>query len=170
METGTGPLHPAPNSLPRNTEEGRAFLQSRIARFARVAALFFAAFLPLGIVYRALVPIDGNVQGLRGAFGRGTQMHAAAVAIMLAAWLATRKGRRSIAFLDATDAVLSMLMSASFLVGAWNAEPWVRPDLVGLFVMTLFLTIRAVFIPGTAARSATISAVAALPVVGLTHL
>src|SRR5215467_9071388 len=146
-----------PDSIPRDTEEGRAFLQARVARFAKIATIFLGVLVPVGVGYRSYTPIEHGIAGLPSGFGLATVGHTSLVLALFLAWLVTRKGRRSRVLLDVVDATLSMVVATAFGLAGLGVQPWVRPDLVALFVTTLVLAMRAVFIPGTATRAAIIS-------------
>jgi serine/threonine-protein kinase len=165
-----------PNSVPRNTEEGRAMLQARLARFAKVATLLFGALLPLGIFARrflALSPADSLDRGSAAFWSAPslpTLLHAAFLTLLAVVWAVTRRGKLSTPTLDLIDAVMSTLVASAIAFGGWNVPPWARAELVSLFAISLFLAIRAALIPSTVMRSVLVGGMAATPGVVMTYL
>ena len=152
-----------PDTAYRNTDEGRALRQSRIARLARVCFLMCAAFYPIGLVARGAGGITG-VQGFRGAFGPEGTWHLVGTALFLAAWLFTRRGALSSRALLVTDFVMTAGVSFSFAMMGRHAPPWARPEQFMAFVVGQLLVIRAAVIPCSTGQSVAISAFGVAPI------
>jgi serine/threonine-protein kinase len=160
-------LHPA------TTEEGRAFLQSRLALLGQIGfglGIFFFVFShglhmllrPGGI--ELYLPID-----------RSSLWHLAGTSISLAMWLLMRRGRSfRWSALVALDAAAMLLALAAY--GAMVASGLLRPqheyglaldvartDLLMLLITVVLLTLHAIVVPCTARHSLLVSAAGSLP-------
>src|SRR6186713_2856714 len=158
-----------PDTAYRDTDEGRALLQSRIARFARVAFLMCAVFYPIGLLTRGAGGVAG-ARGLGGAFGPEGTWHLVGTAIFLGSWLFARRGTLSTAALAATDFVMTAGVSFSFAMMGRYAPAWVRPEQFMAFVVGQLLVIRAAVIPCTAWQSVVVSAFGLAPIPVLAYL
>src|SRR5262249_21305136 len=136
-----------------DTSSGPQFIQQRIALFAQMTAITAFTFFLVGRVL---------VAALRGQPVRFTQQgqiaHIAGVAIALAAWLACRRGQRSLASLEAIDAVavVGTCTAWGFFVVQPNLE-WIYTALVA---NTLTVLARAITVPSKAGRTLRLSVLA----------
>jgi serine/threonine protein kinase len=155
-------------SVPRDTEEGRAFLQSRISSFGRIGFLLNVFFYFVSVLMVGFL-------GLEGGFTPRIFFHGFTTALLInigifgAEWGSTRDGAVPIPLLHIMDAG-AMLVSA--LVAAklvWGQPVMARPELLAIMMMTNQQVVRAVMIPSSATRSAWISAVCALPAIAVTY-
>jgi serine/threonine-protein kinase len=152
-----------PDTAYRDTDEGRALLQTRLARYARVAFIMCVSFYPLGLVTRALWGVAGS-RGLVGAFGPESTWHLVGTLVFLGTWLATRRGALSARMLHATDFVMTVGVAFAFSMMGSRAPAWVRPEQFMAFVVGQLLAIRAAVIPCPARHSVTVSAFAFAPI------
>jgi hypothetical protein len=156
----------APDSALVDTEGGRALLQSRLARFARVAFALALFFYPIAVLARGLLGTVGT-KGWRGAFGTESTWHLVAIAIFFCAWRYTSRGVRSLSALHFTDAVMSIGGTVAFEMMGSAVPAWVRPEQFTVFVVAQMLTLRTTIIPGTvkSSRWIAIACTAPIPVV-----
>jgi serine/threonine-protein kinase len=157
-----------PDTAYRDTEEGRALLQSRLARLARVSFLLCVAFYPIGLIARGAGGITG-VKGFGGAFGPEATWHLIGTFLFLFAWLFTRRGVLSAAALLVADFVMTVGVSFSFAMMGRYAPAWARPEQFMAFVVGQLLVIRAAVLPCPAVHSVAVSAFALAPIPVLTH-
>jgi eukaryotic-like serine/threonine-protein kinase len=156
-----------PRSIPRDTEEGRAFLQFRLTQFARASVLVYASFLPVSVAFRFVQPVITDRPRVGALWGTATTAHVAGLLIMTVVWVAAGLRPLPTRALDVIDAVGAMLMATAFAFLGWDLPAWVRPDLVAVLLTALFLSLRATFVPGTAQRSVAIGVLAALPLLAV---
>jgi serine/threonine-protein kinase len=151
-------------AVARNTEEGRALLQTRVSMSGRLATLLTLVFGLLGGVMMTFVAPDRPGQAKLSA------IHLSGTLIFGAIWLYTRRGVVPLAVLGVLDAIVVLCVTATFIVMGWNMPMQGRPDLLALFAITESLAIRAVIIPSTPRRTGVISVMCAVPVVAFTYL
>jgi serine/threonine protein kinase len=154
-----------------DTEEGRAFLQERLAFYNKVCFLISGSFFLVGMVLMAI--------GLRppepvplGHERRYVLLHAATLVVQLAAWLVASRGRRfGPRLLRAIDVGGVVLPCLGFALQALTASaPHVEalglvPRVTLVLILTNMLIARAVFVPSPAPWTAAVSAGASVPVV-----
>ena len=150
-----------PGSAPRNTEEGRAFLQSRLARFSLFMAFFNLGVIPVGVIFynRQGHPLLGAVQQMvvEQLFIQG---------VLLGVWAATRRGRLSTPTLEAIDAISTTIYMAIVDYMTMHATPtWTRSDIALLYATLLFFALRASFVPSTFVRGLYVGALSCAPLV-----
>jgi eukaryotic-like serine/threonine-protein kinase len=139
-----------------STEEGRAFLQERLAFYTKIAFVISASFFLVGVV------LSGGGEASRAAplgFGR----FLLANLLLLGTWTYCARGRRRLGVLRTLDAVVPVL----YCLGSASrvfAEA-LRPDEAygTLLAMTNMVIARAVFVPSDPLRTFAISAAAAVP-------
>ena len=146
-------------------EENRAFLQARIAFFARLGAGFVLA------TYAALVLAERLDAQRRGSIWLGTYgvLHVATAAVLAAVWLACRGGPRSSEALRGLDMLgsLAACTTASLALAFPDASP--DHKLGMLLGVSNALIARAAAIPTPAQWTFSVSATAVLPSVVLTY-
>jgi eukaryotic-like serine/threonine-protein kinase len=150
----------------QTTDDGREFLQRRIAFFGKAGALLVLGNYLLVHAARALAP-DGSWDRFLDADG---VLHLTSAALLGAVWLAARAPARTTPVLRALDAAGSVLacLSASLpvlLPEATDAYKWRM-----LLVITNALIARAAVVPTPAGWTLRLSAAAALPAVALAYL
>ena len=161
---------------PASTEEGRAFLQERIALFSKTSFLLSLFFL-----------VGGNAITLatHGHFyipvEHSNLWHIVGASVALATWVLMRKLPRLsylvLVTVDAAAVLLSLgayaLMSASVLLKQeflhGTELVLARMDLFMLLITILVLMLRAVFVPATVRHTAFVSLVGVIPVHALTY-
>jgi serine/threonine-protein kinase len=148
-----------------DTEEGRAFFQSRLALFGGWVCLVSIAFYVVGASLRWLAGLPTTSAGLR--------IHEFTIAVTGALYLGGRFLRLSAAAVRAADAFVTVLigacMAALALVFTDPAAPFrVDPNhalFISLMAGSFVLTARAVAVPSSPWRTAWVSAAAMLPLV-----
>ena len=162
-DTGLPPnlrLTVACGSAPCDTEEGRAFLQERLALYGKVCAILGASlflFMSALSVFRV---------GWSSLGSEGSVIHATGCLVFLGVFLLTRSGRRShgqLAFIDTLS-----LFAMGALLGVRCANIGLGPDrfdYVALLAMANIVLARGVFVPSSAAQTGTSSLLASLPVI-----
>jgi hypothetical protein len=143
------------SALDLDTEGGRAFLQERVAFFNKVAFLISGSFW---IVAALAAPYYGDP--------RPPLLHAATLVVSLAAWQICRRGRAfSTGVLEAIDAAAVALVLVGFAAQALIVPPAFVEEVTRslVLILTEMAIVRAVLVPSTAARTATVSVLAAVP-------
>jgi hypothetical protein len=145
------------------TEQGRAMLQERVARFGLAAGGGFAAFY----VYRALLVLgSGNTTALV----RGDMlMHLVATVLVLGMWLLCRRGERSPRFVRTVETVGLVGSSFAFEVMGMTINPHRAPELIVLLALTFLLVARAVLVPSSPRRTTLLGVVIGLPLLATTY-
>jgi serine/threonine-protein kinase len=153
------------------TEEGRAFLQERLAFYNKVCFLISASFFVVGHALLASgLPSPEPVSAEQ--HDQAMALHASTLVVNLAAWLALARGPRlAAAWLRSIDAGALFLVCAGFCLQFLSADasrleqmgPFPRVSLV--LILTHALVARAVFVPSPTSWTTVVSAVVALPVV-----
>jgi predicted Ser/Thr protein kinase len=147
-------------------EENRAFLQARIAFFARFATVFVLA------TYAALVLAQRLDAGGQGPLWLGTYglLHIATAAVLVVVWLASRVRPLSLEALGALDMIgsLAACTTASLVLAFPDATP--DHKLGMLLGVSNALIARSAAIPSPARWTFCVSAAAVLPSVVLTYV
>ena len=153
------------------TEEGRAFLQERLAFYNKVCFLISASFFVVGHALLASgLPSPEPVSAEQ--HDQAMALHAATLVVNGGAWLALRRGRGlSAGWLRVIDAGALLLVCLGFCFQFLTARgldlavmgPFPRVSLV--LILTHALVARAVFVPSPSGWTAAVSAAIALPVV-----
>jgi serine/threonine-protein kinase len=158
-------------ALDLDTEEGRGFLQERLALYNRLCFMISGSFFVVGAALLAIglaAPEPVGVEQQRQAVA----LHALTLVVNLLAWIACARGPRfATGALRAIDAGAVLLVSAGFCVQYLRAEapqlsqmgPFPRVTLV--LILTHLLVARAIFVPSPSSWTSAVSAAAALPVV-----
>jgi len=140
-----------------DTEGGRAFLQERVGFFNQVAFWVSGSFF--------------LVAALAGPYYRDPSaplLHAATLAVSLAAWQACRRAPRiSTGRLEVIDAAAVALVLVGFSAQALLVPPAFAREVTRslVLILTQMAIVRAVLVPSTAARTAGVTLLAALPAV-----
>ncbi|MET0287408.1 MAG: serine/threonine-protein kinase [Polyangiales bacterium] len=137
---------PTIHSLPRDTEEGRALLQERLARYGR-GWLYIAAF------FLVVVPITGALVQLPDWF----QVTVSLVGSVLVTGTLSqlqRFGPLSVRALIAIDLGFAWLNTGIFVAYGLGMPLWARPEVVQLLIVTYLLAARAFVVPSTWRRTA----------------
>jgi len=158
---------PPPTS--EDSEEARAFLQTRLALFWKVLFCFNVAGLVLGLVGGGMVKR-----------GPDTVITFGSVVLSGAFWWLSRRGKRSIRFCRIVDgiglllvAVVGTFLTRYILVGfvrehsVVTAEGSLMADgyvvMIDLFPAAMFLAIRAALIPSSPRRTIIVTAMVGVP-------
>jgi predicted Ser/Thr protein kinase len=146
-----------------DTEEGRSFLQERVAFFNKVTFLisgtFFLASLAVGRDYT--VSQGGRVDWRPGA------LHLATLLVSLAAWQVCRRplrlGTRALLLIDAASLFFPLL---GFSLQVPTAPPVLTGQIAYMLVLILtnMAILRAVLVPSSAWHTTRVTVLAAIPV------
>jgi serine/threonine-protein kinase len=153
----------ASGAVDLGTEEGRAFLQERLAFFAAVGFLFQTGFFLLGRVALAIVApqlLSGPSTVTKALMIVG---ELAAQVLLLSAWLFLRRGRRSLGVLRALDAGLVFALCALPSLALVKGGMASSAPFAGLLILMTLLCGRAVIVPSDPRRTWRIGAASALP-------
>jgi serine/threonine-protein kinase len=159
MPFGSGPLE---------SEEGRAFLQQRLALVALVGFCFSAfAF----VMSHIITPHGDNHPFLLCMREHGGYWHLSGAGISLLVWLLTRRGRLGHASLITVDVVGTFLVVSAyaFMAGSGIHKIVNRADLVLLLTCMVVLITRAIVVPSTLWHTVLVSTAGMLPVLVLAH-
>jgi len=159
------------SAIDLDTEEGRAFLQERLAFYNKVCLLLSGSFFVVSAALLAsgLQPPEAVT---REQERRAAWLHASTLVVELLAWLVCSRGPRLASrFLRGIDAGALFLICVGFCLQFVNVRaphveqmgPFPRVTLV--LILTNVLIARAVFVPSPALWTAAVSGAAALPVV-----
>jgi hypothetical protein len=153
-------------SVPRSAGEERAFLQSRLSAFYRLAFTVRIIQLALGALVFAAAgaqkPNDPSVNASDALYLWVTD--AVFLSACFALWRITRRGELASATLIGIDAGGTLVGSCAVLVGGCILPHYFRPYFYQLISVTLFLAFRAAMVPSSARRT---SILGALPVTGI---
>jgi eukaryotic-like serine/threonine-protein kinase len=164
------PVHARPaaflGSVPRNAGEERAFLQSRLSAFYRLAFTVRVIQLALGALVFAAAgaqrPNDPSVKASDALYLWVTD--AVFLSTCFALWRTTRRGERASATLIGIDAGGTLVGSFAVFLGGCILPHYFRPYFYQIISVTLFLAFRAAMVPSSARRT---SILGALPVAGI---
>jgi len=153
---------------PWSSEEGREFLQERIARFAGLVLLLSAAiFLAGWLVALAWAP-SSLEHGLpvtpTHLFNLSTMV------VMLGMWLAARGAPLPGPVLRLIDGGGFLLIAVGILGMSYTLPLLLRPDLIAVLSFFALLLYRAAIVPSEPGRTAWIGALSVAPVPVLTYL
>jgi eukaryotic-like serine/threonine-protein kinase len=140
----------------RTSEEVRAFVQRRVAGFARLISLVFGLFLLWRVVAIAVSP-DEREGGTAYVF-----FQAAGVALLAAVWLLLRGRPRSLGFVRTVEAIGFALGAACMTVMAIYIPFSARPDIIMVQAFTLLLVGRSIYVPSSARQTLVIGGLLAL--------
>ncbi|HTE55922.1 MAG TPA: serine/threonine-protein kinase [Kofleriaceae bacterium] len=146
-----------------DSEEARAFFQSRLATFGKALFLLSAiAWVALAALY---VFNGGGKAGQYPPLGPGGSLHLAGALTAGALWLTTRRGRLPPRVLDWLDTTSALAIITLFAGAGGATSPTVGVFIALLSFNTGMLT-RAIVVPSTARRTILIGQVAGAAVVG----
>ena len=143
------------SALDLDTEGGRAFLQERVAFFNKVAFWVSGSFFVAAVLAG---PYYGNPSS--------PLLHAAALVVSLAAWQVCARGPAlGTRLLEGIDAAAVTLVLVGFGAQALLVPPAFTGEVTRslVLILTQMVVVRAVLVPSTAARTAGVSLLAALP-------
>ena len=144
------------------TEEGREFLQGRVARFGLVAGVGSIAFW----LYRSIkIVVDGG----QGFADPSFWWHLAGAALLAAPWVLCRGTPRSAKFVQRVESAGLVAASASYAVMGAYIPLWNSPGLVMVLALSLATVARAAYVPSTARRTLVLGLIIGVPVVGATY-
>ena len=138
-------------SAPRNTEEGRGLLQSRLSQFGRIGMALAATFLAISVAIALVLDLPGS---------RATIVsQACSFAISLAVWLSTRRGVKSVPTLLALDVIATLVSCAVYVAMGWALPLYARPEIIQMICVSDMLAVRAFLVPSTPLRTALLAIV-----------
>ena len=157
---------PRPTSSPWS-DEGRAFFQERLARFARVVFLastpfFFAGWI-VDLVWYPVVLQNGLPVRITHL------LNLAWMAGLLTMWLATRGAPLPAAVLHALDGGGMFFVCAASIGMAFSIPVSLRPDLLAVITLLAMLLYRAAIVPSETRRTAWIGVFCVAPLPFFTH-
>jgi len=153
-------------SSPWSSEEGRAFLQERVARYSLLCFVITAIFFVAGWAVAVLWTPDLLQNRLPASF----LLHLGSAAALLAMWLATRGGPLPAGVLLLVEGGGLVIASWAMTGNAFTIPVILRPDLVAIVSLFGLLLYRAAVVPSDARRTAWIGVLACLPVPFLTDV
>jgi serine/threonine-protein kinase len=157
-------------SLPTGGEQGRAFLQERLAFLGRVIGLIVFGFYVVGNM--AAIPLPEYEPVSWVAHGANRLM-IAAILVAAAVWIFGRGPARSARSLEALDAGFALLMCGLFsMLALFPFRQETDGEVVSrsLLAITMTLVSRAVVIPSAAGRTLALSTLSILAHIAVTSL
>ena len=143
------------------TTESQRFLQRRVARFGLVAGLGGLAFWVFNLLGVFLVPDFADEASAPMLF------HFLGAASLIVVWALCGGRPRSRRFVHLVESVGLVSSGVAYsLMGAYMPVVVLRPDLVVLLAMNFGMMARAVLVPSTALRTATLTALVGIPIIG----
>ena len=164
-ESGASVLARGLASAPLDSESARELVQRRIALLAGVCVIF-------GLLIQATVRwVSFSARATSYAAATDWTPNAHLVVLVLSAlvWLRARSGVRSARELALLDFFCVMPPVAFSLVALWQAPPDLKPDLLNTIGAGDLLILRAVLVPSTGRRTATLGAAVAVGIVTWTY-
>ncbi len=160
-----------PRNLPTTGEEGRSFLQERLALLGKSFCLIVLGFYLLGNLAGMAVP--GYEASWWVSLG-ANHVQIAATLLLAAAWLFTRSGRLPTATLEAIDTTLVLLLCtlyALIVLFPYPEDEYGEPLARALLAIMMTLVTRAVIVPSSARRTLVLGVLAVIPtlVVSVLH-
>ncbi|HMJ09863.1 MAG TPA: serine/threonine-protein kinase, partial [Polyangiaceae bacterium] len=152
-------------SAPLDSASARAFLQERVALFARVFGTLALGFFLMGQITgaRGHLVLGGRHSDLIGI------IQFTAAAGFGAVWLRARRGQRSereLRWLESVASILPTLVVTSILA---LAPLHLRPELLGTIAIAHLLMARAVIVPSTPRRTLIVGLAIVLPFISGTY-
>jgi hypothetical protein len=143
--------------------EALAFYQRRVALFGLVGAGLSSAFLLLGLVENwRRTPAHVREASF--------QFHLAGVATAAAMWLLCRRGRRSLRFVKTVETAGFGASCLAYEAMVWSIPLIARPDMLIVFVLSLVVFARAVYVPSSPLRTLVLGLMVGLPLPVGTYL
>ena len=150
---------PALTDVPRNSEEWRAFLQSRVAGFGRILAAFVLGFYAFANSAAMLHPLAT----WRDWIAPLNILVLAAGLICAAVWGACVLKQRSATELETIDTLATIATASCIGLTAMYGPPVHRPELAAIMGVVIFLILRAIVIPSAGPRTTVLSTISVLP-------
>jgi serine/threonine-protein kinase len=139
------------HSAPRNTEEGRALLQSRLSQFGRIGMALSATLLAISVGIALFMSLPGS---------RATvASQVCSFAISLGVWLLTRDGVMGMTTLLALDIVATLVNCSVYIALGWALPLYARPEVIQMICVSDMLSLRAFLVPSTPLRTALLAIV-----------
>jgi serine/threonine-protein kinase len=149
------------------SEEGRAFLQNRIAAFARIAGAISAAFF----VSNWSIGAFGGAGPIPAGTGlaRWQVVHLIGTFTLAAVWLAARGRPLPLPILRVLEGSGTVLTCAIFGLLVLYMPSIFRPDQIALLALMVLLLYRSAMIPSEALRTALVALLSVAPVPFFTY-
>jgi hypothetical protein len=145
---------------PEDSEEGRAFLQERLALFGKAVFFLFLAIAAAGLL-AIYVTSPGSFSRMRAP-----PFHIVAILGVGVAWIICRRGRRSAGTLVVLDALILCSCGAGIALTLPLGAPELLPGVPVTLGVFFLLTARAIVVPSPWQRTAWVSGLAVLPALG----
>ena len=152
------------SSSPWTSEEGREFLQERLATFSRF--IFFVASGVFLAVWATQLAWDPGALDHGLPIRASALFHLVAVTVVFTMWMVTRGGALSPGRLRLIESLGVFLISIALVGRAFTLSITLRPDSLAMLSLFVLLLYRSAVVPSEPARTARISilAVALVPV------
>jgi len=162
------PSFHSPPSLPRDTEQGRAFFQARLSDFAKLGLAINVFIYLSSLLVLASLGVAGGFH-LRTLVAEFAPVMIANVLVFGSEWLLTRRHVRQLAWLDRLDIASVFGSTVIVALTIWRVDPAERPELIAILMVTSQLAVRAAMVPSSTARSGWLSASCAVPIIATTY-
>jgi eukaryotic-like serine/threonine-protein kinase len=147
------------SAAPQTSEEGRAFLQQRLALFSKSAFFFY-----LGIAGSALLLFFAAIPDAAHHM-RGPPYHLLGVLGVVTGWLVCRRGAYATSTLIAIDATITTLAGCGISGALFVGKPELFPGVLSTLGVTHLVIARAIMVPSDWRRTLWISGLAVAPTV-----
>ena len=154
-------LEVACGAVPCDTEEGRTFLQERLAFYGRV---FFVLSIALYVVFNLATTFAGTTTWGSWLTHPGNVLHFAAALDFLLVYLLCRGARRDVRFLSTLDVVSIVSLGSIIGITYYAVDLGSHPEAWGILAISNAMVARAVMIPSAAPFTALASCAAIVPV------
>jgi hypothetical protein len=152
-------------SVPRDTEEGRAFLQARLMLINKIGFFITLFFAVVGLAARLALPFNDTSWPLFGVV-----MQLSGLVVHGSAWLITRRGRYSAGVLALIDSAAASFAALGVIMMCASIPPYGRPDLLAVYNVSQILGLRVAVVPSTVKRSVFITAIAQIMLATFSYL
>jgi serine/threonine-protein kinase len=156
------------STSPWSSEEGREFLQERLARFSRF--IFFIASAFFVGVWATQLAWDPSALTHGLPIRPSALFHLAGICVVLTMWMLTRGASLPVGRLRLIEGVGVFLLSLAMQGRAFTLSTEYRPDSLAMLSLFALLLYRAAVIPSEPARTTRIGILAVAPVPVLTYL
>ncbi|MEM7608948.1 MAG: serine/threonine-protein kinase [Myxococcota bacterium] len=143
------------------SEDGRAFLQQRVA----TAGLFGASIGGAFLVFRVLGVLLADATDAVATYW----FHLAGVLCTASMWVVCRRGARSVRIIRLSETCAIGGGAISFCLMGLSTQAWLMPHHIIVMPLTLLMFARAIYVPSSAKRTLTLCALVGVPILCVSY-